>query len=257
MKIADNLDLKRYIIRELKRLRAPDEIAGRMKRDGMYPRVGKNAIYKWLYSDDGKLYSTYLCTKRSRKRRQSRISPRILIPDRISLNERPRTPGLVHVEGDLFVSPRSSGSKVCGLLVVANDTKLLVGSLVLNKKAAVIGPAMRRATVMTKADTCTLDNGIENINHADFGVDTYFCDKGAPQQKPHVESSIGLIRRWFLPKGTDLSKISDDLFQSQLHLLNSKWRKSLDYRSAYEDALERGMIKRIPRISLSKAVAFR
>ena len=257
MKIADDPVLRSYIIRELKKLRSPDEIAGRMKRDSLSPRAGKNAIYKWLYSEDGRPYCRYLCTKRSRKCRQSRLGTRILIPDRISLNDRPNTPGLVHAEGDLFVSPRTSGAKTCGLLVVVKDPKLLVGSLVPNKTGTVIVPAMRAVADSVALDTCTLDNGIENIKHRDFGIDTYFCDRGAPWQKPHVESSIGLIRRWFLPKGTDLSKIPDALFQSQLHLLNHKHRKSLGYRSAYEAALEAGIIDRVPRISLKEVVAFR
>ena len=257
MKIADDPDLKRYIIQELKRLRSPDEIAGRMKRDGMHPRASKNAIYKWLYREDGRPYCRYLCTKRARKRRQHRLGTKVLIPGRISLNDRPGSPSLIHSEGDLFVSPRTSRSKTCGLLVIANDSKLLTGSLVPNKTAAMIVPAMRKVVSLVAADTCTLDNGIENIRHREFGIDTYFCDRGSPWQKPHVESSIGLIRRWFLPKGTDLSKIATDTFQSQLHLLNHKWRKSLGYQSAYEAALESGIIDHVPRVSLTKAVAFR
>lgn len=257
MKIEANPDLKRFIVGELKRLRSPDEIAGRLKRNGITPRVGTAAIYKWLYSDSGKPYCRYLCTRRSRKKRQKREVKRVLIPDRTSLNERPESPELVHAEGDLFVSPRTTGSKVCGLLVVTKIEKLLAGSLIPNKTTRIVVPAMRSALRSANPDSCTLDNGIENIHHRDFGVDTYFCDPGAPYQKPHVEGSIGLIRRWFLPKGTDLSKISDDVFQSQLHLLNHKHRKSLSYRSAYEVALERGIIDRVPRISLSKAVAFR
>ena len=255
MKIAEGAVLRRFIIHELKRLRSPDEIAGRMKRDGITPRVGTNAIYKWLYSEDGKPYARYLCTKRTRKRRQHRLSPRVLIPQRISFRHRPDTPGLVHAEGDLFVSPRVS--KVCGLLVVETRAKLLTGSLVANKSTKVIVPAMQQILSSVSVDTCTLDNGIENIHHQDFGVPTFFCDPGSPQQKPHVESSIGLIRRWFLPKGTDLSLISESTFQSQLHLLNSKHRKSLGYRSAYEVARETGIIDKVPRISLQRAVAFR
>lgn len=257
MKVETNPKLKRFIVGELKKLRSPDEIAGRMKRDGITPRVGTAAIYKWLYSEGGKPYCRYLCTRRSRKKRQSRLAKRILIPDRISFNERPESPDLVHAEGDLFVSPRTTGSKVCGLLVVTKNEKLLAGSLIPNKTSRIVVSAMRSALRTANPDTCTLDNGIENVTHRQFGIDTYFCDPGSPYQKPHVEGSIGLIRRWFLPKGTNLANVPDDVFQSQLHLLNHKHRKSLGYRSAYEAALERGIIDRVPRISLSKAVAFR
>jgi IS30 family transposase len=257
MKVAEHPEMRRYIIQQLKRLRSPDEIAGRMKRVGVHPRVGTNAIYKWLYSDDGKPYCRYLCTRRSRKRKQSRQSARVLIPDRISLRHRPDSPGLVHAEGDLFVSPTRLHSKHCGLIVVEQGSKLLSGSVIPSKTRAVIVPAMHRVTACLALDTCTFDNGIENVPHRDFGVPAYFCDKGAPWQKPHVEGSIGLVRRWFLPKGTDLAGVPDTTFQSQLHLLNGKYRRSLGYASAYEVALERGILKRIPKVSLAEAVAFR
>ena len=257
MKVEGNPTLKHLIIQELKKLRSPDEIAGRMKREGLSPRAGKNAIYKWLYSENGKPYCTYLCTRRSKKKRQSRLTKRVLIPDRKPLKDRPDEKGLIHAEGDLFVSPRTSLSKTCGLLVVEKESKLLSGNIVPNKSTKVIVPAMRKAAKAVAADTCTLDNGIENVAHRSFGVDTYFCDPGVPTQKPHVEGSIGLVRRWFIPKGTNLDTVSSATYRSQLHVLNGKYRKSLDYRSAYEVALERGIIDRVPRISLSKAVAFR
>lgn len=257
MKIATSPVLRQRIIWELKKLRSPDEIAGRMKSEDVAPRAGKNAIYKWLYSEDGKEYCRYLCTRRKRKKRQSRLTKRILIPERISHRDRPETAGLVHTEGDLFVSPQKSGSKVCGLMVVETGSKLLSGEIIPDKRARSIVPAMRRSTETLSADTCTLDNGIENVHHRDFGVPSYFCDPGNPTQKPLVESSIGLVRRWFIPKGTNLDGVSAATYRSQLHLLNHKYRKSLGYRSAYEAALEAGIITAVPRISLSKAIAFR
>ena len=255
MKIADDPQLRAFIVTHMKRLRSPDEIAGRMKRDGITPRVGTAAIYKWLYSPDGAPYCKYLCTRRVRKKRQSRLGKKILIPDRISLEELPDTVGLVHTEGDLFVSPLRSHSTTCGLLVVEKESLLFTGSLIPDKKKTSIIPAMRTAT--KHADTCTLDNGIENIHHKQFGVASYFCDPGTPTQKPDVEGSIGLIRRWFLPKGMNLSLLTNATYQSQLHYFNLKYRKSLGYRSAYEVALERGIIARVPRGSVLLAVAFR
>lgn len=257
MKIEAHPEMKRHIIRELKRLRSPDEIAGRMKTGGTATRVGKNAIYDWLYSEYGKPYCRYLCTKRTRSRSPRRLGKKVLIPDRIPFRSRPDAPGLIHGEGDLFVTPTRLHVKDCGLLVVVPEAHLLTGAIIPNKTSEVVVSAMQHVTDTLPLDTCTFDNGSENVHHAEFGVDAYFCDKASPWQKPHVESSIGLVRRWFLPKGTDLSQISNETFQSQLHLLNHKYRKSLGYRSAYETALERGIIKRVPRVSLSKAIAFR
>jgi transposase, IS30 family len=257
MKIEAHPELRQYIIAELRKLRSPDEIAGRMKEVRATPRAGKNAIYKWLYSDSGKSYCKYLCTKRTKKKKQHKLGTRVHIPDRISLKDRPNESDLIHAERDLFVSPTRLGVKDSGLLIVVPETKLFVGELVPNKTSEVVTKATRAHFDRMSIDTCLADNGSENVGHKDTGVDTYFCDPGAPWQKPHVEGGIGLARRWFLPKGTDLSKVPDETFQSQLHLLNHKWRKSLGYRSAYEVSLERGIIKSVPRVSLSKAIAFR
>jgi len=257
MKIEAHPELRQYIIRELKKLRSPDEIAGRMRRVGAAPRVGKNAIYKWLYSPQGQPYCKYLCTRRVKKRKQSRLSKKVLIPERISLRYRPNESGLVHTERDLFVSPTSMHVKNCGLLIVVPEVKLFAGRILPNRTNSIVTNAARERFSGVKADTCTADNGSENVGHRETGVPTYFCDPGSPWQKPHVEGGIGLVRRWFLPKGTNLSKIPDETFQSQLHLLNHKYRKSLGYQSAYEVAIERGIIKRTPKVSLSKAIAFR
>lgn len=257
MKIESDSKLKEYVIQELKQLRSPDEIAGRMKKEKMSPRIGTNAIYKWIYSPFGKSYRRYLCTCRDRKKKQSRLKKKELIPDRISFRNKPDEPGMIHAEGDLFVSPYHTHDKTSGLLIVVPETHLLSGELIPNKTKLIVVSAVRHYAKTLSLDTCTFDNGIENVHHREFGVDSYFCDRGSPWQKPHVESSIGLIRRWFLPKGTMLSTITNQTFQSQLHLLNNKYRKSLGYRNAYEVALERGIIKEVPSISLSEAIAFR
>lgn len=257
MKIEANRELRAHIIKQLKRLRSPDEIAGRFRLIGAEPSVGTAAIYKWLYSEYGKPYCRYLCTRRSRKKRQKRALKKVTIPNRISLRERPNAPNLVHSERDLFVSPTSLRSLSCGLLIVIPKAKLFVGSILPNRKSKTVTVSAKRHYKRIHVDTILADNGTENVRHEDIGIPSYFCDKGSPWQKPHVEGGIGLTRRWFLPKGTNLATITNETFQSQLHLLNHKYRKSLGYKSAYEVALERGIIDRIPRVSLSKAVAFR
>ena len=103
--------------------------------------------------------------------------------------------------------------------------------------------AMRTIQAGVVIDDMTMDNGMENRNHQNFGLPTYFCDPHSPWQKPHVENGIGLIRRWFIRKKTDLRDVSEQDLQAHLHLLNGKWRKSLGYRSAYEVATEYGILK--------------
>ncbi len=244
MKIERYPELRAGIIAGLKQSRSPDEIAGRMKTDKQSPRIGANAIYKWLYSAWGQAYCHYLCARRYRKKKQKRTPKREMIPNRISLKQRPKSGE--HAEGDLFVSPIKSGVQRSGAIVCVPSARLLLGRMIENKKPAVMAGAIRIITVDVSIGDLTLDNGIENKLHEQFGIAAYFADPHSPWQKPHVESGIGLLRRWFIPKKTNLKNVSENQLQNYLHVLNGKYRKSLGYKSAYEVATERGIIQKIP-----------
>lgn len=243
MKIEKHPRLKGLIIGHLRRHRSPDEIVGRMKRERYSPRIGTAAIYKWLYSVYGSPYCRYLCTRRSRKKSQRRKPKRAMIPARISIHERPAKASLHHWEGDTMVSPKRAETTASVAMVVAIREKYLVGTKIENLRPETMKSAIQQKSAHVRMDTLTLDNGIENKAHREFGIPTYFCDPHSPWQKPHVEQAIGLLRRWFVPKGTDLSRVSEEALQRYLFILNQKYRKSLMYESAYEVAVKRGILK--------------
>lgn len=244
MKIRSYPTLERHIITELKARRSPDEIAGRLKQEGVIPRVGTNAIYRWLYSVYGAPYAHFLCTHRYRKKKQEKKTRREMIPDRIPLSERPQTGE--HAEGDLFVSPTRTRTVRSGALLCVPSTKLLIGLMIKNRRPATMVQAVNGLLKGFSVQDITWDNGIENKHHQQLSVPSYFCDPYSPWQKPHVENSILLIRQWFIPKNTHLDTVSDEDFQYFLNILDHKYRKSLGYRSAYEVSLERGIIQKIP-----------
>ncbi len=244
MKIEKYPELRARVISELKDHRSPDEIAGRMKQEKTSPRVNANAIYKWLYSIWGQQYCRYLCTKRYKKKKQRKTAKREMIPDRISLKQRPEKGE--HAEGDLFVSPIKTGTPRSGALVCVPSAKFLAGAMIANKKPAVMARAVKKIISKIAVSDLALDNGIENKDHKQFGIDAYFADPHSPWQKPHIENGIGLLRRWFVPKKTDLKNVSENQLQNYLHILNGKYRKSLGYLSAYEVAMERGIIQKVP-----------
>ena len=162
--------------------------------------------------------------KIQKKKAEKNKTKREMIPNRKSIHIRPIAG--VHAEGDLFVSPTKSGTQRSGAVFIVPETKLATGTLIENKKPASFKQAVRETTKCINIDDLTLDNGIENRNHEQFGLPTYFCDPHSPWQKPHVEGFIGLIRRWFIPKKTDLKNVSEEQFQEYLHILNNKHRKS-------------------------------
>lgn len=257
MKIEKYPQLRKFILSELAKKRSPDEIAGRLKLNNVTPRIGTNAIYKWLYSCWGQAFCQYLCTQRCKKRKPHKKAKREMIPDRISIRLRPFFGE--HGEGDLFVSPTKTGTSRSGAILCVPSVKLLAGRMIENKKPATMVQAVKAILATVSISDLTLDNGLENRNHKQFGIDTYFADPHRPTHKPHIEGGIGLVRRWFIPKKTNLKNVSEEDFQTYLHILNGKYRKSLNYRSAYEVALERGIIQKIPAksgIKFIRKVAF-
>lgn len=255
MKIEGDNDLRKYIIENLKEWRSPDEIAGRMKRERKPFSVDKNAIYKWLYSSFGQKYCKYLCTQRwRRKPRTKSKTGRHIIPNMVRIEALPK--GSVnrtrygHYESDTFVSPKKSGVKVSGAISCEKKSKLIMAKKIPNMRPVSMKKAMRSFERKVVMKTTTMDRGIENTRHEEWGVQAYCCDPSSPWQKPLVEGTIGLLRRWFWPKGTNLAKVSNYTFKKNIGIINNKYRKSLHYRSALEVAESHGILK-----SLSEKIA--
>lgn len=247
-KVEQNQVAKEYIIERLKDRRSPDEISGRMRKEEQQFYIGKDAIYEWLRSKYGQAHCKYLCTKRYKKKKQKKGPKREMIPNRQSLSTRPKEG--THAEGDLFVSPTRAGTTVSGVFVVVPASKLFAGIIIPNRKPDTMTVAIKKVLLPLSVTDITLDNGIENKKHEDWGLPTFFADPYSPWQKPNAECGIGLLRKWFVVKSTDLSKLPNEQYQEQLHILNGKYRKSLGYKSAYEVSLECGIIKEIPKIVL-------
>lgn len=251
MKVESDPELKRHIIEELRKKRSPDEIAGRIKKEGRVKMVGKDAIYRWLYSAWGQSCCKYLCTKRYKARRPKKNKgKREMIPDRISIHERPlgatNKTRYGHFETDTVVSPKRVQSKEALAVSTERKSKLILGTKIISMSYHQMTAAMQSFTGRVNMISTTADNGIENKGHKDWGVPAFFADPHSPWQKPLVEGSIGLLRRWFFKKGTDWSMITEKELQEAFSVLNNKYRKSLNYASALEVALAHGIINSDP-----------
>ena len=92
-----------------------------------------------------------------------------------------------------------------------------------------------------KALSITRDNGMENRNHEQLPIPSFFCDPYSSWQKGGVEHANKMIRQYF-PKGTDFRTVSQKEVDRVVSIINSKPRKILGYRSALECALKAGII---------------
>jgi transposase, IS30 family len=84
--------------------------------------------------------------------------------------------------------------------------------------------------------TITFDNRGEFADHEKLhkiNCQTFFCDPYASWQKGGLEHANGRIRR-FLPKNTDLSKISNAEIDSIQRKLNNMPMKCLNYQTPTE-----------------------
>ena len=104
---------------------------------------------------------------------------------------------------------------------------------------AVCETIMRTITTLPEQlrRSLTWDQGAEMAQHArlkiDAGVKVYFCDPHSPWQRATNENTNGLLRQYF-PKGTDLSVHNADEIAAVEIALNTRPRKTLDWRTPAE-----------------------
>lgn len=247
-KIEKDLALRDYVINGLKQHWNPDEISGSMKATSQPFYISKTQIYAWLYSAYGQPYCQYLYSGRYRpKKRSTKKASRVMIPNRVSLDQRPlgatNLSRYGHWQGDTIVSSKKTGSKAALSVFVEPKAKFGQARLIARLQPTLFAQASNRVLANKKALSLLLDNGIENKDHQAMNVAAFFCDSYSSWQKPHVEHYNKMLRR-YIPKGTDLNAITQSEVDAYVTIINNKPRKSLGYKSAVQLANEKGILRK-------------
>ncbi len=242
-KIEQYPKIKEIIIAKLESHWNPDEIAGWLKDNQPKLYVSKSAIYNWLHTGRGDRYCDLLYSERHYRKRHTKKTKRVLIPERVGIEDRPRgatnRTRYGHHEADTIVS-RKGGSGAILVLTEWKSRYVQIWKLP-NLKPTGVSTRLRSVQSQLKINSITFDNGIENIYHQAIGVSTYFCDPYSSWQKGSVENVNKMIRR-YIPIGTDLSLVSQSQLDWIAQRINQKPRKILGYRSALAVAKAGGVL---------------
>lgn len=246
---------------------SPEQISNRLRLD--FPddesmRISHEAIYQALYVQGrGALKRELVACLRTgralrvpRARTQGRgkkfVTPEVMISERPAEAEDRAVPG--HWEGDLIVGLDSSA---IGTLVERStrftmllwlprmdghgeEPRIKNGPALAGHGAEAVRDAIAASIIALPKQlrrSLTWDQGAEMAQHAQLRIDTglavYFCDPQSPWQRGTNENTNGLLRQYF-PKGTDLARHTRGDLDAVALALNSRPRKTLDWRTPAE-----------------------
>ena len=238
-----NSSVYKYALRKLRAGWSPEQISGRLKLkkpNNPFWHICHETIYSFIYHEsnkDKKLWE-YLPRKQKKRRKQTgRSTHRSRIPDRVSIHKRPKEVEtreiFGHWEGDSVESKAHKGGIHTEL---ERKTRYFLARLVKQLTASEAIKAqsnMFRNLPKSAKKSTTVDNGKEFTSHKQFDLPVYFADPYSSWQRGSNEYHNGLLRR-YLPKGTDLSTISQQELDSIVEEINNRPRKCLGYKTPKE-----------------------
>jgi len=243
--------LQNYVIQKLGDHWSPEQIAGRLKLKGSAITITHETIYAFLYHSPLKHERLWEFLRRGHKKRERWFDRRVhcrkrtIIAGKIPITERPveaQTRSTVgHWETDLMEGTKRTHH------VVSATTDRKSGAIMVDKlsskeskeKMDALVSRMERIPIHIRK-TMTFDNGTENTEHRrlhTLHMDTYFCAPYHSWEKGTVENTIGLVRE-YLPKGMDLTNVTQQELMVIGTAINDRPRKRLGYKTPNEVLLE-------------------
>ena len=239
--LQSNLELRKKVVSGLREGWSPEIIAGFLKKEAAGKTVvNVETIYRWIYSYDKSLIKHLVRSHPKRRPRWARPWPNRLIPERVSITNRPMEinlrQGAGHWEADLVCG----GGRPALQVVVERKTRYVRLLKIPNKTSQASYEALVNLLSIYKPSlrqSITYDNGFENCLHrevnARLGSRSYFCEPYHSWEKGTVENTNGLIRR-FLPKKTKFGTVSPLQIKKVEDWLNNRPRKCLGFQTPAE-----------------------
>lgn len=227
-----------FIERLVQKEWSPEQISGWMKNELDYS-VSHERIYQHILQDKqtgGKLYLHLRCRKK-RKKRYGSHDRRGQIPNRVSIDERPRIVDSRRRYGDWEVDTIIGRKHQQAIVSLAErKSRLALIRKVDRKTSQQVSQAVTELLrpVKHRVHTITGDNGKEFSGHQEIAkwldTDFYFAHPYASWERGLSENTNGLIRQYF-PKNKDFTTITDSDIQTVMDRLNNRPRKCLGFKT--------------------------
>jgi len=231
----------------LRRGWSPEEIAGTLKRehpDLEHMQTSHESIYRYVYIvARGELKRELAkCLRRKHRTRKPLrrgvVATQGKIPDMVLVDERPPEveDRLIagHYEADLILG---AGNRSAVGVIVERTSRFTMLCHLPAKDATSVREAFTRrlrSIPLPLRKTLTYDQGKEMAQHqilaADLQLKIFFCHPHSPWERATCESQNDRIRH-YLPKGSDLSKVSYQQLSAYQEMLNERPRKILSWKS--------------------------
>lgn len=243
-KIENNKKLRRHIVRKLKSLWSPEQIAGRLKQMTGKTVVCHETIYTFIYAKRPDL-TGYLRHQKSKYRKKrgswARIEGCRAMKIR-RIDERPPEVAMRKRIGDWEGDTIVGKEKTQRILTYVERKS---GFAMANKLAVVTAEIVHEKTTerfaslaKNKRRTLTRDNGTEFGDYdrtleSRTGMGVYRATPYHSWERGTNENWNGLARQFF-PKGTFFATITEYDVQRAVRMLNDRPRKRLGYKTPRE-----------------------
>jgi len=240
LKVVKNIDLKKFVIENIKDDQSPEGISGRLKKvEKNLEYASTKAIYKFVESAHGRQIEKHLYHNVVKKRSGPKNKKKVSIDGRIMINQRPKKVlkrvEFGHYEGDFIESGKDGKGSL--LVLIERKTRYPFLMYLENKSTRNVNNLIEKLIADFNPKSLTLDNDLSFQKHPELSelinATIYFCHPHTPYEKGTVENRNKAIRR-YVKKKSDLSKYGVLYFQMVETKLRTKFMKCLNYKTPEE-----------------------
>jgi IS30 family transposase len=220
---------------------SPEQIVGRCRLDGRAV-MSHETIYRWIWTDKrcgGSLWQHLRGARKQRRKRYGHYDSRGRLAGKKPIEHRPAVVARRGRIGDWEIDTIHGRGKACVVTVVERKTGLLrMGPIQRATKEQTLARTVKLLwSERDRVKTITADNGTEFHNYPELEsiLDTqvYFATPHHAWERGTNENTNGLIRQ-YLPKGTNLSRLTQQQCDRIAEQLNNRPRLRLGFKTPNE-----------------------